>query len=213
MISLAIQVVNNRLAFVLNLLTFTYDFGFRSALLKTLILFSPVCSSLQQMYFYFERFHFCLCSERLVVVERWIDPWFPAQIYLRHKNMKISEQSSYPVTSDLCLHYCKQARDFRSLIRSRCFGIWCSPVGSVYVVERVYNTFTIENYIELSIRSHFRNDTSFLEFGICGWSLQLIYFSSDLWVLLIKWLLENYIYVQIEINFMFVLFACVRNTS
>ena len=96
MISLAIQVVNNSLdlAFILTLLTFTYDFKFRSALLKTLISFSPVCSSLQQMYFYFERFHFCLCSLRLVVVERWIDPWFPAQIYLRHK-MKF--QSSLPV--------------------------------------------------------------------------------------------------------------------
>ena len=174
MISLAIQVVNNRLAFVLNVLTFTYDFGFRSALLKTLILFSPVCSSLQQMYFYFERFHFCLCSERLVVVERWIDPWFPAQIYLRHKNMKISEQSSCPVTSDLCLHYCKQARDFRSLIRSRCFGIWCSPVGSVYVVERVYNISRLRTTSSYLLEVTFEMTRASLSLGYvddpCSWS-------------------------------------------
>ena len=57
-VMIAIEVVRSSLAFVLNLLTLTYDFEFRSVLLKTLIPFSPVCSSLQQMYFYFERFNF-----------------------------------------------------------------------------------------------------------------------------------------------------------
>lgn len=57
-ISFTLVCNDSYLAFVLNLLTFTYDFEFRSVLLKTLIPFSAVCSSLQQMYFYFERFNF-----------------------------------------------------------------------------------------------------------------------------------------------------------